>query len=227
MLKLITQRAHDYLASVITPDTVDIALGTTTDRRNVVSKNCVVSASVTSPGHLFTDSAAPRTMHFDAPLIIGVDPAKTGSGIGVFLRGKYVWSTTVYPCKGITHVIQAMRDSPKKPQKAHMFLEWNDWAPKEYSNRKAIASMGRASGIIETIYTMHGLELTVHEIKPSEWRSALGLPCKGDSIKAAMMQRCGQMGIKVGSHNEAEGVLIAEYGSSHVRYTDKINAAKK
>lgn len=221
MLKLITQRAHDYLASVITPDTLNNVLGSETGQ-NIVSINSVVSASL-ALGH----SPNQRTQHYDAPLVIGVDPAKAGSGIGVFLRGKYVWSTTVYPCKGITHVIQAMRDSPKKPQKAHMFLEWNDWAPKEYSNRKAIASMGRASGIIETIYTMQGLELTVHEIKPSEWRSALGLPCKGDGIKAAMMQRCGQMGIKVASHNEAEGVLIAEFGSSQLRYTDAIKAAKK
>lgn len=224
MIKLITQRAHDFLAMREAPVTIDTALGTPGRYTVSVSKTADVASVTSSPKHLISDDSLHiGPSDFDSPLVIGVDPSGKATGVAVYLRGKYVWSTTVHPRKGLTGVIQAMRDSPIKPMRAAMFIEWNIFG----KGGQAIAVMAHAAGVIETVYTMMGVNVTVHETKLNEWRSALGLPCKGDNLKLASMQRCGQMRIKVCSHDEAEAVLIAEYGSSKLRYLKKIETAKK
>lgn len=225
MIKLITQRAHDYIASRTTPVSISTAPGTT-DVRCVVSKITIASASLPSE-HLINRTECsqvplPPAKDYDAPLVIGVDPSGKATGVAVFLRGKHVWSTTVHPDRGVKGVIQDMRSSPVKPSKAWMFVEHNDFGFKQ-----AIASMNHAAGVIETIYTMLGVDIKLHKIKPGEWRKALGLRTKGDGLKLESMHRCGIMKIKVSSHDEAEAVLIAEYGSAQLRYLTKIDAAKE
>lgn len=154
-------------------------------------------------------------------LVIGIDPGWASLGLSVRFKGRYLWSTTLQPDISIEAMVPILRQSPHKPNRAHIFCEWNVFS----KGKIAISRMGCASGLILMYYATAGFSFVVHEVVPTEWKAALGLPLKDADLKREAMKRCAQMGIKVGSHDEAEANLISDFGYHQVLRQSLVNQA--